>query len=180
MNSASSLQKHGRFHAAGLTGVNETNRSELMKLRLLHPQGTFELSYQCAGAGTPLFCAATASPCCMGPCWNFTKFIETLYLPALFKSILFFGLINDQKKKKAKEGKLKKKLKENSVGPVDLSGVMWTEPRVRRLKTMLVFGRVEPRVAMGNTCDGVSRRAATRGERGSVGRGGFRRVVKGC
>lgn len=37
------------FRAAGLTGVNETNCSLLMKLRLLHPQGTFKLSHQDAG-----------------------------------------------------------------------------------------------------------------------------------
>lgn len=64
--------------------------------------------------------------------------------------------------------KNKKKRERETVGPGDLSGVMWTEPSVRRLKTMLVFGRVGQRVAMGNTCGGVSRRAASRGERGSV------------
>lgn len=58
----------------------------------------------------------------------------------------------------------KKKKKGNPVGPVDSSVVMWTEPAVR-LKTMLVFGRVEPPVAMGNTCGGVSRRPSSRGER---------------
>lgn len=62
MNSASSTRKAGEFRAAGLTGVNETNCSELMKLRLLHPQGAFKLSCQCAGACTPLFCLAAASP----------------------------------------------------------------------------------------------------------------------
>lgn len=70
-----------------------------------------------------------------------------------------------------------KKKKRKQRRPVDLSGVMWTEPRVRRLKTMLVFGRVGPRVAMGNTCGGVSWRPASRG-RG--GREGFRRIVEGC
>lgn len=61
MNSASSARKAGRFRAAGLTGVNETNCSELMKLRLLLPQGTCKLSYQCAGTCMPLSCLADAS-----------------------------------------------------------------------------------------------------------------------
>lgn len=71
-----------------------------------------------------------------------------------------------------------KKRKENNVGPIDLSGVMWTEPRVRRLKTMLVFGRVGPRVAMGNTCGGVSRRPALRGKEGVLG-GSWKAVREG-
>lgn len=51
-------------------------------------------------------------------------------------------------------------------GPDDLSEAMWKEHRVHCLKTMLVFGRAGLRVAMGNTCAGVSSRAACGGREG--------------
>lgn len=53
------------------------------------------------------------------------------------------------------------------------------EPRVRRLKTMLVFGRMGLRVAMGNTCGGVSWRAASRGRGEAGGECGVGRVWEG-
>lgn len=56
---------------------------------------------------------------------------------------------------------------------------------MHRLKTMLVFGRVGPRVAMGNTCGGVSRRAALQGDGaegwglwGTCGVGGRERLLE--
>lgn len=88
------------------------------------------------------------------------------------------GLIIGKNDAKGERGWKMKKRKENNVGPIDLSGVMWTEPRVRRLKTMLVFGRVGPRVAMGNTCGGVSRRPALRGKGGVLG-GSWKAVREG-
>lgn len=57
-------------------------------------------------------------------------------------------------------------------GPDDLSEAMWKEHRVHCLKTMLVFGRAGLRVAMGNTCAGVSSRAACGGRKGELEGGG--------
>lgn len=148
-----------------------------MKLRLLHPQGTFKLSHQDAGRARrlsvwlPLHRAVLVRK--KGTLATYQHF------PKKKKKILSCtasaGLIIGKNDAKGERGWKMKKRKENNVGPVDLSGVMWTEPRVRRLKTMLVFGRVGPRVAMGNTCGGVSRRPALRGKGGVLGR-----VVEGC